>query len=69
MIGKQIIVLTPVLPEKLKPQALSDAIVRNKDMLDKQKDAEFYNKRHGSIPAAEYKASDTVPTKLDQKKV
>lgn len=69
MFGRQIRTLVPMLPDKLKPNLPNECIVRDRDRNYKDKAADYYNKRHGVRPAAEFSSGDNVRTKLDNEKV
>uniref|UniRef100_A0A3Q1EIG7 Gypsy retrotransposon integrase-like protein 1 n=1 Tax=Acanthochromis polyacanthus TaxID=80966 RepID=A0A3Q1EIG7_9TELE len=69
LMGRRIKSTLPTLETNLRPQWPDLQSVRSKDAKEKQKQAFYFNQRHGSRPLPPLKPGDSVLTKLDHQNV
>ena len=68
LMGRKIKTTLPTLEANLQPRWPDLELVRNKDAMEKQKQAFYFNQRHGARPLPSLKPGDPVLMKLDHQK-
>lgn len=68
LMGRKIRTTLPVLEKNLRPKWPNRKKVREKDAVEKAKQAFYYNRRHGARPLPPLRPGDAVFVKLDQEK-